>query len=164
MKIESKYLPLKYLKNYILKSPRGTVVFDIDDTVIKHDGSKLSKPMLELVASALKLHRVVFITARFDRFRDQTIEELKKHGFWKEGVQLLMHPDDLPRDDKTTARVKLQHRIELALKNHTIILNVGDRFSDLAADTPPNDARNKFLVYALSHDPALISAKLPELI
>lgn len=130
---------------------RPALVLDIDETSLSNWGYEVENDFCwdveawgewvlraEAVAIAptLELYRrarrqgvtVFFVTARRERFRAPTAENLRSEGYvgWEE---LFLKPDDY---DGTSADYKAGARREISGRGYTIVLNVGDRPSDLA--------------------------------
>ena len=109
----------------------GTVVFDIDDTLIDYNGNTIKRVVESLKHCLRNKFDVCIVTARHEKHREETIAELEAHGIKPNMYKCLeMHPNDLSHDFDTVSQTKAAARRKINLK-HPIIANVGDMFTDL---------------------------------
>ena len=127
------------------------VVFDIDDTMlnqfdyeIANDYSQVmkmkleyqkkgmipaNKPVLELYNFAKKNDVAIFIiTGRYDDMKDITLMNLKNQGYNNYKNIYFDYPSN---PNKTAKDYKTAIRKEIQSMGYTIIINIGDQFSDL---------------------------------
>jgi acid phosphatase len=147
------FLSSKIKENNALAEPEKlAVVFDIDETSLSNYEILLSldfafvgsllKPELEkakdpAVMPTLKLYEfakkngvaMFFITGRRETMRAATEENLKKVGY-TEWVKLYMKPDDYAKD--SVIPYKSGSRKSIADEGYSIVVNIGDQWSDLA--------------------------------
>jgi predicted secreted acid phosphatase len=136
------------------------VVFDIDETLLSnypviksyfdhylpalsrlHDGRGFTFyhkpeffpaaiPSTQKFYNTVKAHHVAIflISSTPERFRAYTEKKLKRAGYsgW---TKLLLHPDSYY--SRSTANYKSAIRKKITQKGYTIILNIGDQYSDL---------------------------------
>lgn len=106
--------------------------------VLDIDGTCVDSPFAPRVRD-LKLHaqrhgaRVVFLTARHEEARKETMAELRGHGIWARGDQLYMTRSDA--EWRNAGPYKW--RVRSALRpGYTTVVNVGDQPYDHAGPTP----------------------------
>jgi acid phosphatase len=133
---------------------KPAAVFDIDDTSLSNWPFLLesdfgynplayrnweSTGKLEAIAPVLDLYRyakrhgfgVFLITGRRELQRDVTAANLQRVGF-KDWNGLYLKPMDYTR--KHACHFKSAWRAEIVEKGYTLILNIGDQWSDLAGE------------------------------
>ncbi len=87
-------------------------------------------PTLQLYQYAQSHHiAVFFITGRFEYLRAATIQNLKKAGYQK-WAGLYLRPDHSPKNE-SVAVYKTKARRQIEQQGYTILLNMGDQYSDL---------------------------------
>ena len=131
-----------YVENLLRKGVRKpAAVFDIDETVLqyveKRKGDQASEyartiqGMREFL-SFLRERRVAirFITARRERGRKDTLEDMVRLGLWRDGDSLFMKPDHFPSRSSSMAKAMQRDQVMKDM-GHTIIINVGDQVSDM---------------------------------
>lgn len=112
------------------------VIFDLDETLLKYIGDDESDfartfPGMKRFMEDLRGLgvEVVYITARREKGRNQTINTLKNLKLSQEGDILLMKPNGFPPQSSSLA--KRQQREQVARSGRTIVANVGDQMSDM---------------------------------
>lgn len=137
---------LRQLEAYVDKLLKKGVrkpaaVFDIDETVLqyveKRKGDEASEyartiqGMREFLTFLRKRGVAIrFITARRERGRKETLEDMERLGLWKEGDSLFMKPDHFPSRSSSLAKHMQREHVTEEM-GHTIIINVGDQVSDM---------------------------------
>ena len=90
--------------------------------------SKAITPTLALAQSAHKLGvAVFFITGRPERLREATVRNLREQGY--EWTELILEPEGA--SFPSAADFKAPERRKIAERGYTILLNLGDQYSDL---------------------------------
>lgn len=114
------------------KDKKCVAVFDLDETVLKNtDAGTRTFPNIRNFINTLRRRGVtiVFITARRESSRQETIKTLTK---LKLVGQLVMRPDDAGK----SSNVKAAQRKQIAEKaGCSLFLNVGDQLSDISPST-----------------------------
>lgn len=121
---------LYWLKFKALCGEHGSIVFDIDDTLVDKD-EKIISDMFTVYKSCLNLGFVVnIVTARPESKMNRalTIEMLHKNGI-KKFEALYMMPSDIEPTFETISQYKYLARQDIS-KRHNIIANCGDMWSD----------------------------------
>lgn len=134
------------------KPKKLAVVFDIDETTLSNYEilksinfafkSDLLEPEIEkgqdpAINPTLKLFNfakdndvaVFFVTGRRERLRASTVKNLKDVGY-TEYVKLYMKPNDYRRGSVIPYKSETRESIER--EGYTIVVNIGDQWSDLA--------------------------------
>ena len=103
-------------------------VFDIDDTVIFHDGRKVDATMLNFIKTLRTYGKIIYLTARKCRNDESftTLTELRSNGLWEEGDVLKC----IGSESGLISVLKWTARQELKETYGTEIVNVGDQLSD----------------------------------
>ena len=121
-----------WLKFKHASKERGSVIFDIDDTLI----NEKQEPIIEM-RNVYKLCQnlgfiINIITARPESFENRKATEamLLKNGF-THFEALYMMPSELNISYKTISMYKYNARVDIS-KRHTIIANCGDMWTDHA--------------------------------
>ncbi|HAT1849087.1 TPA: acid phosphatase [Legionella pneumophila] len=152
IKLAQEYIHQQYLINKNNKHPQKlAIVLDIDETslsnydkMVKRDftGSKEQihkeilaanspaiKPMLTLYKNALKQGiKVFFVTGRQESERDATRTNLIKAGYTK-WAGLYLRPNGY--SSSSIIPFKSKAREMIAKKGYTIIVSIGDQYSDI---------------------------------
>jgi len=144
------YLDMRINQN--TNNQKLAVVFDIDETALSNyqhmlklnfgmipqlvveDIEKAEDPA---IAATLKLYQyakekglaIFFITGRHERLRDATQKNLKSVGYG-EWDGMYLKPNDYR--DKSVIPNKSSTRKRIQEEGYTIVVNIGDQFSDLA--------------------------------
>lgn len=129
---------LPYIKEYLRRErpAHPTVIFDLDETLLKYIGDEDSdfartfpgmRSFMEELR-ALGVH-VVYITARRERGRRETERTMRELKLWREGDVLMMKPNDFPSHASSVA--KRQQRDSVVRAGRAIVANVGDQMSDM---------------------------------
>jgi len=120
---------------------KPAAVFDIDETVLqyveKRKGDEASEyartiqGMREFLAFLRRRGVAIrFITARRERGRKDTLEDMERLGLWQAGDSLFMKPDHFPSRSSSLAKHMQREQVSKDM-GHTIIINVGDQVSDM---------------------------------
>ncbi|HSW86569.1 MAG TPA: HAD family acid phosphatase [Rhabdochlamydiaceae bacterium] len=140
-----------YLQKQIVKGGKIAIVIDVDETALSKwkqikaaDFAFLpelnadwfyskkaiaNQPILDLYLFALKQNCFIFfIAGRPERFRDATIENLKKAGY-TQWADLILRPND--DHDDSVVPFKSGARKRITEKGYRILANIGDQYSDL---------------------------------
>ena len=141
-------------------SKKLAAVFDIDDTLITRD-EHLIEPTRALLEQCVAM-RVTpfFITARSERGREYTEEQLQRMRI-NVHKRLFMHPTK--SDASHAGRQKHSARASIGSHGYTIILNAGDAIHDHFSPTP-HAARQTLhpgAVYVFVSDDGVAHLKLP---
>ena len=119
-----------WLKFKVLCGEHGTVVFDIDDTLVDKEENTITD-MFSVYKSCIKLGFVVnIVTARPESKMNRTLtmQMLHKNGIDKFEA-LYMMPSDINPTFETISQYKYLARQDIS-KRHNIIANCGDMWSD----------------------------------
>lgn len=119
---------------------RPAAVFDIDATLL-HDGARIESVIaLYDYARAIGV-KCFFVTARSSDGKAFTYEEFQRLRI-EPPRHLFMHPKSEPLRNSTDAgRRKHEWRRRIERKGYTIVLNVGDAFSDHYAPPDKQEVR-----------------------
>ena len=152
----------------LVKNP--CIVMDIDDTALICRTTRIirNEPLYIIYKYALKHDiKVFFVTARRASFPTQlwTMQQLALLGYDQyHGITLMPRRFVVQR---TASRYKWQVRSELVRRGHTVLINVGDQWSDLLVlpvpGSTPRECASPHQHYGLvaeSH-PATLMVKLP---
>ena len=160
----------RHLRHYAKKTKNPCVVMDIDDTVLVSRKNRIhrSDPLFYIYKYALSQGvKVFFVTARRASFPTQlwTRQQLALLGYDEYHGLTLM-----PRSfvaQRTASRYKWLARAQLARSGHTVLLNIGDQWSDLLVlpvpGSAPRECASPHQHYGLvsDRDPATLMVKLP---
>lgn len=172
------------IKAFLRKNRRiqPVVIFDLDETLLKYigdDESDFARTFPGMRSFMENLRglgvEVVYITARRERGRRETLRTLRNLKLSQEGDILLMKPDDFPSHSSSVA--KRQQREQVARSGRTIVANVGDQMSDMlpkkewkrfihhVVDLPDCALRRSIVKAAETHDNVsdIIEEALPHL-
>lgn len=138
--------------NQIRNNQKLAIVFDIDETALSNyqhmlklnfgmipqlvveDIEKAEDPAIEAIMKLYEYAKgkgvaIFFITGRHEKLRDATQKNLKSAGY-VEWDGLYLKPNDYK--DKSVIPYKSSTRKMIHEKGYTIVVNIGDQFSDLA--------------------------------
>jgi hypothetical protein len=119
-----------WLKFKSLCRENGSVIFDIDDTLVNKKEEQIPR-MIDIYKLCVKLDFVVnIITARPEtkNNREATMRMLHSNGI-TQFEALYMMPNDIQPTFKTISHFKYNARAHVA-KRHQILANCGDMWSD----------------------------------
>lgn len=111
--------------------PRA-IICDIDGTIADYDEAGSGEPDLNYpIANILKVYglqdkydvALIFLTARCEKYRDKTVEWLKKHGLSRYEA-LLMKPNDDVRPDHVVKQAIYDKYIR---KHYDVLFALEDR-------------------------------------
>lgn len=110
---------------------KGLLVLDIDGTCV----DSFAAPRVRELKGHAQRHgaRVVFLTARHEAARPETMAELRQHGIWARGDKLYMTGSDAEWRDPGPFKWRVRSMLR---PSYTTVVNVGDQPYDHAGVTP----------------------------
>lgn len=119
-----------WLKFKALCNSQGSVIFDIDDTLVD-EKEKGIKSMIQLYKLCLKLEFVVnIITARPESKENRRETQKMLHGHGIDTYEALyMMPSNVKPTLNTISKYKYNARMDVTTR-HTILANFGDMWTD----------------------------------
>ena len=111
-----------------VRGQRLAAVFDIDDTLVRHDARV--EEVCDIYEQCKILRITPFIiTARSEKGRGYTEEQMQNIGItgYK---RLFMHPTHERRDMDNAGRIKARHRDDIASHGFVVVFNAGDAVGD----------------------------------
>ena len=121
----------KYINgiNKVNKTNKNAVMFDIDDTLlyVKNDSLIPIKPMIDLLNYCIKKNLlIIIITARDQKYKKYTIDDLNNNGINYSFLYLRKSPED--DNENFKSKIKEQLYSDYGIK---ILMSIGDQYIDI---------------------------------
>lgn len=123
---------LNSIEQNIQNIPKMSVMFDIDDTIlyVQENNLKPIKPIIKLLNECIKRNiLVIIITARDNKYREETINDLKKYKI----RYSYLYCRQSPQDDHNLFKSNIKKNL---LENYgiNIVMSLGDNLVDIVGD------------------------------